>query len=138
MTVGSFQVFKKIMTLICNLQVKVNVSLKTSISIFYVQTIYSSLESRYVRRVYVQNIEYNPSSLFEADTSHICHGFLEFHRFSQIFFFHILYIDFHRFLKIFIYLYRCSSIFIDLHRISSIFTDFTDFNVFLCIFHGFL
>ena len=53
MTVGSFQVFIKIVTLICNLQVKVHVSLKTLISSFAVQTIYFSLEGRYVRRVYV-------------------------------------------------------------------------------------
>ena len=36
MTVGSFQVFIKIITLICNLQVKVHVFPKTSISMFFV------------------------------------------------------------------------------------------------------
>ena len=41
MTVGSFHVFIKRVTLICNLQVKVHVFLKTSISIFSLWTIYS-------------------------------------------------------------------------------------------------
>ena len=60
MTVGSFQVFIKRVTLTRLLQVEVHIFLKNVIFIFSVQAIYFSLEGRYVRRVYVQNIEYNP------------------------------------------------------------------------------
>ena len=53
MSVGSFQVFIKIMTLICVVQAKVNVSPKSSIFIFSVYTIYFSLENTHdVRRLY--------------------------------------------------------------------------------------
>ena len=52
LTVGSFQVFIKRGTLTRVLQIKVNVFQKTLIFIFSVQTIYSSLEDRYVRRLF--------------------------------------------------------------------------------------
>ena len=52
MTVGSFQVFIKIVTLICVLQVRVHVFPKTSISCSLFKKLIS-LEDRYVRRLYV-------------------------------------------------------------------------------------
>ena len=51
LTVGSFQVFIKNVTLTCVLQVEVHVFPKTMIFILSVQTIYFSLEDRYVRRL---------------------------------------------------------------------------------------
>ena len=53
MTVGSFHGFIKIVTLTRVLHVEVHVFPKTSILIFFVETIYFSLEDRYVRRLYV-------------------------------------------------------------------------------------
>ena len=50
MTVGSFQVFIKIVTLTRDLQFKVYVFPKTSIWGFSVSRIYFSLEDRHVRR----------------------------------------------------------------------------------------
>ena len=113
MTVGSFQVFIKRMTLNRVLQVKVKVFLKNLIFMFSVETIHFSLEDRYMRRLFVQNIEYNPSSFSKTDISHtstwISQFFIDFHRFSWIFInfnrlhgFIWIYIDFHRFLWFFI------------------------------------
>ena len=89
MTVGSSQLFIKIMTLTRVLQIKVNIFRKTPIFIFSIETIYFSLEGRSVRLLYVQNIEYNPSSFFETDISHrlswISWIFIYFHGFSLIF-----------------------------------------------------
>ena len=64
LTVGSFQFFIKIMTLIPVLHVKVYIFPQTSIFIFSVETIQFSVKGRYVRRLYVWNIEYNPSLFF--------------------------------------------------------------------------
>ena len=75
----------------------------------------SFLEGSYVRRLCVQNIEYNPSSFFRTHIS------LDFHRFSQIS------IDFH----------RCSQILIDFHRFSLIFIDFHGFLQIFINFYGF-
>ena len=99
MTMGSFHDFIQIVTLICNLQLKVHVFPKTLIFIFSIETIYFSLEGRYVRRLFVQNIEYNhvllPRQIYPVHL-HVCLWiFMYFYRFLQIF------IDFHRFTQIF-------------------------------------
>ena len=117
MTVGSFYVFGRIVTLICVLHVKVNVSPKTLISIVSVQTSHFSLEGRYVRRLFVQNTEYNnflsPKQIYPIHLHGFSWIFMYFHRFSWIFCdflgfsfmdlhgFSLIYIDFHRFLLIF-------------------------------------
>ena len=71
MTVGSFLVFIKRVTLTRVLQVRVHVFPKTVIFILSVQTIYLSLEDRDERRLCSQSIEYNPSCFLRTNLSHI-------------------------------------------------------------------
>ena len=79
MTVGSFQLFIKHVTLTCVLHVKVNVLPKTLISMFSVQAIDSSLDDRYGKPVFFQDTQYNCSSLFQTNV---------FHRFPWIIYVH--------------------------------------------------
>ena len=80
MTVGSFQAFIKIMTLIGVLQVRVHV-FRTLIFCFSVETFYFSLEDRYVRRSYSQEIEYNPCSFLKTIYPIHVNRFIDVHGF---------------------------------------------------------
>ena len=103
LTVGSFHDLIKIMTLISVLHVKVHVFPKTSTFIFSVETIYFFLKDRHVKRLCIQNTEYNP--LFVQNTQipymlWISQIFIDFHGFSQFLNrFSWIPIDFHVFFR---------------------------------------
>ena len=94
-TVGSFHVLIKIVTLTRVLQVKVSIFHKTSIFILSVQTCDSSLGDVYAGPLFSQNIQYNLLFFQKKCLPQIC---MDFHRFSFIFIgFQPIFMDFFRF-----------------------------------------
>jgi hypothetical protein len=83
LTVGSFQVFIKNVTLTYALHVKVHLFQNPLIFMCSVEAIYFSLEHIYVRLVFAQNTQYNPSSFFLTNISRTCSWILiDVHTFS--------------------------------------------------------